>query len=251
MFEIDKKKFGSFVSELRKEQGYTQKELAERLFVSDKAVSKWETSVSIPDTALLIPLANLLGVTVTELLMCERMENSITMDTNQVEDVVKTALAFSKEESARAYQTKTVWPILYLCSVLIGSIVMLASRQYQVLTEAAITSFVLGLVFGAYFCFLVKEKLPVFYDENRCGLYCDGAFRINVPGVVFNNSNWPYIVKIGRIWSCSAIAFLPLLNFVMNYMNAELWLHIERYVLLVLLLGGLFIPIYIVGRKYE
>ena len=46
MFEIDKKKFGTFVSELRREKGYTQKELAEKLFISDKAISKWETGVS-------------------------------------------------------------------------------------------------------------------------------------------------------------------------------------------------------------
>ena len=46
MFEIDKEKFGALVSELRKEKGYTQKELAQQLYVSDKAVSKWETGVS-------------------------------------------------------------------------------------------------------------------------------------------------------------------------------------------------------------
>ena len=48
MFEIDKKEFGCFLAELRKEKGFTQKELAEKLFVSDKAVSKWETGGSIP-----------------------------------------------------------------------------------------------------------------------------------------------------------------------------------------------------------
>lgn len=46
MFEIDKEKFGAFISTLRKEKGYTQKELAQQLYVSDKAVSKWETGVS-------------------------------------------------------------------------------------------------------------------------------------------------------------------------------------------------------------
>lgn len=43
MFEIDKERFGAFLLELRKEKGYTQKQLAEKLFVSDKAVSKWGT----------------------------------------------------------------------------------------------------------------------------------------------------------------------------------------------------------------
>ena len=57
MYEIDKQKFGAFVASLRKEKGLTQKELAQQLFISDKAVSKWETGVSIPDTALLIPIA--------------------------------------------------------------------------------------------------------------------------------------------------------------------------------------------------
>ena len=46
MFEIDKKKFGAFIAAVRKEKGFTQKDLAQQLFVSDKAVSKWETGVS-------------------------------------------------------------------------------------------------------------------------------------------------------------------------------------------------------------
>ena len=47
MFEIDKEKFGLFLAQLRKEKGWTQKELAERLFLSDKAVSKWERGDSL------------------------------------------------------------------------------------------------------------------------------------------------------------------------------------------------------------
>lgn len=46
MFDIDKEKLGAFIAELRKEKGYTQKELADKLFLSNKAVSKWETGVS-------------------------------------------------------------------------------------------------------------------------------------------------------------------------------------------------------------
>ena len=46
MFEIDRGAFGAFLVQLRKEKGLTQKELAEKLYVSDKAVSKWERGVS-------------------------------------------------------------------------------------------------------------------------------------------------------------------------------------------------------------
>ena len=64
---LDKEKVGAFLAQLRKEKGYTQKELAEKLWVSDKAVSKWERALSMPDIALLTPLARCLGVSVTEL----------------------------------------------------------------------------------------------------------------------------------------------------------------------------------------
>lgn len=65
---------GKFISEMRKEKGLTQKELAEKLNVTDKAVSKWETGRSAPDIALLAPLSEALGVTVIELLQGEKIE---------------------------------------------------------------------------------------------------------------------------------------------------------------------------------
>ena len=68
MYEIDKEAFGKFLAQQRKAKGYTQKALAEKLFVSDKAVSKWERSLSMPDISLLIPLSEILEVSVTELL---------------------------------------------------------------------------------------------------------------------------------------------------------------------------------------
>ena len=74
-FELDKEKFGEFIAKLRKEMGMTQKELAERLFVSDKAVSKWERGQSLPDITTLNPLADALGVTAAELLNCGKIED--------------------------------------------------------------------------------------------------------------------------------------------------------------------------------
>ncbi|MDE7078710.1 MAG: helix-turn-helix domain-containing protein [Clostridia bacterium] len=69
------KNFGVFLHELRKEKGMTQAALAERLGVTNKAVSKWETGEAMPDTSLLLPLAEVFGVTVDELLSGKRANN--------------------------------------------------------------------------------------------------------------------------------------------------------------------------------
>ncbi len=66
---------GAAVKALREKRGYTQKQLAERLAVSDKAVSKWETGRGLPDVTLLEPLAKALGVSVAELLSGDCTEN--------------------------------------------------------------------------------------------------------------------------------------------------------------------------------
>ncbi len=60
--------FGEFLFSLRKEKGMTQAELAEKLGVSNKAVSKWETNEAMPETGLLVPISRIFGVTVDELL---------------------------------------------------------------------------------------------------------------------------------------------------------------------------------------
>ena len=65
---MDNLKTGAFIKSCRKEKKMTQKELADRLHVTDRAVSKWERGLSAPDIALLEPLASVLGVTIVELL---------------------------------------------------------------------------------------------------------------------------------------------------------------------------------------
>lgn len=65
-------KFGEFLYTLRKEKGITQAELAKELGVTNKAVSKWETGDAMPETSLLVPMSDIFGVTVDELLRGER-----------------------------------------------------------------------------------------------------------------------------------------------------------------------------------
>ena len=67
---------GSAIRLLREKKGYTQKQLAERLMVSDKAVSKWESGRGLPDISLIEPLAKNLGISVAELLSGECIQNT-------------------------------------------------------------------------------------------------------------------------------------------------------------------------------
>lgn len=69
---MEKKSIGSFIAALRKAGGLTQRELAERLNVSDKAVSRWEREESLPDLSLIPAIAEIFGVTADELLRGER-----------------------------------------------------------------------------------------------------------------------------------------------------------------------------------
>jgi transcriptional regulator with XRE-family HTH domain/predicted RNA-binding Zn-ribbon protein involved in translation (DUF1610 family) len=73
---MDQEKIGKFISSCRKETGLTQAALADKLGITDRAVSKWETGKSLPDASIMIELCNLLGITVNELLTGEH----ITMD---------------------------------------------------------------------------------------------------------------------------------------------------------------------------
>lgn len=67
---MDAKTFGAFLARMRKSQGLTQAELAQQLHVTDKAVSRWERGVGLPDIITLEPLADALGLTLADLMHC-------------------------------------------------------------------------------------------------------------------------------------------------------------------------------------
>lgn len=64
---MDSKKFGQFILKLRKEKAWTQLELAEKLNITDKAVSKWERGSGFPDIKMIEPLAEVFNVSILEI----------------------------------------------------------------------------------------------------------------------------------------------------------------------------------------
>ena len=84
---MSNKTFGEMISSLRKEKNMTQNDLAEKMNVTDKAVSKWESHLSCPDVNSIPKLAEILGVSMEELLNAQtKQENS------KVDDIVNIAL---------------------------------------------------------------------------------------------------------------------------------------------------------------
>lgn len=248
MYELDKKKFGSFVASLRREQGLTQKELAQGLYISDKAVSKWETGVSIPDTALLVPLAQKLGVSVIELLTCQRMEQGETMDTQEVDSVVKAAITYAQQQPRRAYQALGGWAVAYVLALVLGAVGLLTNAALAPLGKSLVLPVLLAGLFGVYFVFGAPLQLPGYYDQNRIGGVMDGPFRLHLPGFSINNANWPYLLRVGRVWSCGVLAAWPWLYALGVWQAPQLWAEVEKGVLLVVLLGGLFVPLYVAAK---
>lgn len=83
---MDARTFGNYLSRMRKAQGMTQAELAEQLHVTDKAVSRWERGIGLPDINTLEPLADALGLTLADLMHCRAPEEADDAPTVQLED---------------------------------------------------------------------------------------------------------------------------------------------------------------------
>jgi len=113
---MDAQSCGIFIAGLRKEQGWTQKELAERLCVTDKAISRWETGKGLPDTETLLRLSDLFGVTINELLCGERKATTqISEDT--LVDVLH--MADDEKEKHRRSKARLVFFIAVLFSLFV------------------------------------------------------------------------------------------------------------------------------------
>lgn len=252
MFSIEKQKFGAFVAALRKEKGLTQKELAQMLYVSDKAVSKWETGASIPDTALLIPLAELLGVTVTELLQCQRNPEGEPLDAKEVETVIKTVVSYAgAEKPRRSWRKKSQWQTVYFISVLAGVVLLFLCGQMGCLSVVEWIFAGFGVAYGGYFALMAPLQLPKMYDENKISFFCDGPLRMHMPGLYFNNQNWMFICKAAVLWSCIVLVAAPMIAFVLNLWLPESWVQGKNVVLLLVYLGSLFTLMYMASKKQQ
>lgn len=104
---MDQLKIGKFIAERRRSGGFTQAALAERLGITDRAVSKWETGRCLPDASIMLELCGLLGITVNELLSGERL------DMDQYRDMAESHLIEmrAQEEAANRKLLSLEWVV--------------------------------------------------------------------------------------------------------------------------------------------
>ncbi|MGI5963169.1 MAG: helix-turn-helix domain-containing protein [Lawsonibacter sp.] len=175
---MDNYKFGAFVAQLRKEQNLTQKELADRLHVTDKAVSKWETGKGFPDVKLLEPLSQVLGVSLVELIQGQRLPMDIlTMD--EAGKVVSQAMDQSQKNTARRYLRLLRWILVvlgiwlaYLPLILLGSMIYL--KTISLSTPLASSYGIIGGADGPTAILVSSSNFP-FPGWVELALQCAGA----------------------------------------------------------------------------
>lgn len=211
---INQEKFGVFLQTLRKENGMTQRELGEKLFVSDKTVSKWERGASLPNIGLLLPLAALFDVSVTELLEGER---------SQMDEAAVTVMPVAVE---KAVQRQYVgWRV---CCGVVGVVslfgVWMVGREATMFLKDIAMFSAMMLLCAVWLCFFAKEVLPTYYDTNRIGFVTQGIFRINLAGLAINNGNWKQLLKVLRGYTLETAIAAPFVCFAVNRIGGiALW----------------------------
>ena len=166
---MDSIKIGKFIAEKRKAKNLTQLQLAERLYVTDRAVSKWECGRSLPDSSIMLELCEALGISVNELLTGEELK----METynKQAEENLIQMIKEKESSDKRLLNLEIVLGItgtLFLLAMLFTGIL---GYQYLGLPVwAMILMMVVGFVVfvvAILFCVLIEQKAG-YYECKEC-----------------------------------------------------------------------------------
>ena len=163
---MNQQKIGSFIAACRKEQGLTQAVIAERLGITDRAVSKWETGRSLPDASLMLALCEALKINLNELFSGERLDTTAYKDRAEVN-----MIELKKQEertNKRLLRLEVV--IGYACSVSFLVMLFVASfaelAWYVRAALIGIGSVLFGV--GAYTCLNIEHDAG-YYECPNCG----------------------------------------------------------------------------------
>ena len=163
---MDQIKIGKFIASCRKQQGMTQAALAEKLGISDRAVSKWETGKSMPDSGIMLELCGFLKINVNELLSGEKIMAE-SYDKRAEENLL--AMKRQIEEKNRQMLRTEYW--IALPAVLAGLVMVFVASFVAMPTwlRIALIAFALVLIFTVAFIAVGIEQKAGYYECRNCG----------------------------------------------------------------------------------
>ena len=158
-------KIGKFISERRKDKGLTQEQLAEKLGISDRAISKWERGLCLPDASIMIPLCEILGINVNELLSGEMISNK---DYNKKAEENLYEMALREEQTNKKMMMYEI--VIGLMSTITFLILIFVSAYLIENITAQIILFVLAFVLfitGISFALKIETETG-YYECDKC-----------------------------------------------------------------------------------
>lgn len=162
---MEQAKIGKFIASKRKEQGLTQLQLAEKLGITDRAVSKWETGKSLPDASLMPELCKLLKITINDLLCGE-----VVSVENYNEKAEKALLEMIKKEETQNKKLMMYENVIGFGSTLSFLIQVLVAVFFVKNTTAQILLFILAFAFlivGVSFALKIEAETG-YYECQKC-----------------------------------------------------------------------------------
>ena len=138
---MDQQKIGEKLKTLRKERQLTQEELAEKLYVSSKTVSRWENGTNLPDISTLLEIADLYGVDIREILLCERKREIMN---NEIKDVAIKVADYSNKDKEETAKRNIIASIVGIATFVIGLVLMIYGSGILSLVALASLSAALG-----------------------------------------------------------------------------------------------------------
>ncbi len=171
---MDQIKIGKFIAQCRKNKNLTQAQLAEKLNITDRAVSKWENGKSMPDSSIMLELCNELGITVNDLLSGEvvSMDNYNKQMDNKLLEMIK-----QKEEYDKRLLRIEI--VLGICCVLplISSIIIVQTVPMdEWLGTVVILASLIPLLIATPFALIIEQKAG-YYECQKCGHKHVPAFK--------------------------------------------------------------------------
>ena len=163
---MDQIKIGKFIAEKRKAVNLTQMQLAEKLNITDRAVSKWENGKTMPDSSIMLELCDILHITVNDLLSGEvvTMENyNKELEQNLLEMVKQ-----KEEADRRLLRMEIVTGIICLLPLLAAVIIVKAIPMEEWLCGIIAGASVLPLLIATPFMIRIEQKAGL-YECRKCG----------------------------------------------------------------------------------